>query len=118
MLIVSNFFMVNRSRFQEDHEIKKDTGKRDKASFNRRKEKDATASREISEDHDSKYMHRASSPRNASSGGNIPETIRNFISRKDDLIGSQVRVESRDALSCFCSVSFTTNASTGIRYNW
>ena len=85
--------MVNRSRFQKDHEKRKDIGFKDKVFHNKKKENEATTYTEIPKFEISKLGR--SSPRGANSVGSTPETV-NATPRNDDLIGSQVGERSRE----------------------
>ena len=96
--------MVNRSRFQEDHEMKKYVVNGDKASYNRKKDKDGITNPEITKDQSSK--HGAASPQSSSSFSYLHDRDGKinpqFRTGNDKMIGSQVRIISHD----LCLVPF------------
>ena len=86
-----NLFAVNRSRFQEDHEMKKHVRvvNEDKASNKRKKEKEGATNSEITKDQRGK--HAAASPQSSNSFSDLHDRISpQSRSRNDIVIGSQV----------------------------
>ena len=77
----------------------------DKASYNRKKDKDGITNPEITKDQSGK--HGAASPQSSSSFSDLHDTDDRtnpqFRTRNDKMIGSQVRIISHN----LCSVSFT-----------
>ncbi|KAL9955383.1 hypothetical protein ACROYT_G036694 [Oculina patagonica] len=79
--------MLCQSRFEEDHELKKDRNK-GKVSYNRDKGRDAIRRTATGQDKNIKHETTQLPAREASSENHMYETI-NFNSRNDDLIGTQ-----------------------------
>ena len=85
------FFLVcrrSRSRFQEDHETKKDIGNKNNVLYNRKKKRNNMTDVDTSKN-ESHRSYDARSPGNVSLESSTRETI-NSRKKCDDLLGSQV----------------------------